>query len=379
MKSERGGFAKKGKPYLTTGPINVSAARIPDFLILRQMSRTTSPTSRLLPKSLDLLHSALFKHVQSIQSKVPPSPLRASPNVSHWPHRRPDGDRQRCARCSADPNVHQHGRLICIHANPKNGRRILARHHGLRYVSRQLSAPRCCCLLPTTRSPQPSFGIPATPQPIMPPKRQRKPSVTAADITADPLPSAKRRATRSSTRSAVAAQEVEQPSEEARYANAIAKTKPAIAVAKNPERNKKVMAANPEKKAPATTEKEEKQNGGELQRRFWLMKAEPESRIEKGKDVKFSIDDLAACKEPQGWDGGTYLHLSLPPIRALSELTITVDYLLTGPVVLPTHFGICFYRSLTFPTCRNNSPELRCPVRLTAVNYAYQPLSPNPS
>lgn len=35
---------------------------------------------------------------------------------------------------------------------------------------------------------------------------------------------------------------------------------------------------------------------------YWLMKAEPESRIEKGKDVKFSIDDLAATdKEP--WDG----------------------------------------------------------------------------
>ncbi|MCJ1394379.1 hypothetical protein MMC18_007257 [Xylographa bjoerkii] len=36
---------------------------------------------------------------------------------------------------------------------------------------------------------------------------------------------------------------------------------------------------------------------------FWLMKAEPESRIEKGKDVKFSIDDLAARTEPEAWDG----------------------------------------------------------------------------
>ena len=35
---------------------------------------------------------------------------------------------------------------------------------------------------------------------------------------------------------------------------------------------------------------------------YWLMKAEPESRLEKGKDVKFSIDDLALVeKEP--WDG----------------------------------------------------------------------------
>lgn len=33
------------------------------------------------------------------------------------------------------------------------------------------------------------------------------------------------------------------------------------------------------------------------------MKAEPESRLEKGVDVKFSIDDLAAAKEPEPWDG----------------------------------------------------------------------------
>lgn len=33
------------------------------------------------------------------------------------------------------------------------------------------------------------------------------------------------------------------------------------------------------------------------------MKAEPESRIEKGKDIKFSIDDLAAKDKPEPWDG----------------------------------------------------------------------------
>ncbi|RDW78223.1 DUF55-domain-containing protein [Coleophoma crateriformis] len=38
-------------------------------------------------------------------------------------------------------------------------------------------------------------------------------------------------------------------------------------------------------------------------RQYWLMKAEPESRIERGHDIKFSIDDLAAKKEPEPWDG----------------------------------------------------------------------------
>lgn len=36
---------------------------------------------------------------------------------------------------------------------------------------------------------------------------------------------------------------------------------------------------------------------------YWLMKAEPESRMEKGKDVKFSIDDLEAASGPEAWDG----------------------------------------------------------------------------
>ncbi|KAI7771884.1 hypothetical protein LZL87_006160 [Fusarium oxysporum] len=36
---------------------------------------------------------------------------------------------------------------------------------------------------------------------------------------------------------------------------------------------------------------------------YWLMKAEPETRIENGVDVKFSIDDLKAKAEPEGWDG----------------------------------------------------------------------------
>jgi hypothetical protein len=47
---------------------------------------------------------------------------------------------------------------------------------------------------------------------------------------------------------------------------------------------------------PSTDRKE-----GEI--RYWLMKAEPNSRIENGIDVKFSIDDLAAKTVPEPWDG----------------------------------------------------------------------------
>ncbi|KAL5359121.1 PUA-like domain-containing protein [Aspergillus floccosus] len=38
-------------------------------------------------------------------------------------------------------------------------------------------------------------------------------------------------------------------------------------------------------------------------RSYWLMKAEPESRMEKGVDVKFSIDDLRERTKPEPWDG----------------------------------------------------------------------------
>ncbi|SPQ24299.1 d2c7946d-2e38-4b3d-9b85-9c5bb853d61f [Thermothielavioides terrestris] len=52
--------------------------------------------------------------------------------------------------------------------------------------------------------------------------------------------------------------------------------------------------------APSTTNRTV---GADGEKTYWLMKAEPESRIENGVDVKFSIDDLAARTEPEPWDG----------------------------------------------------------------------------
>ncbi|KAL4804273.1 PUA-like domain-containing protein [Aspergillus unguis] len=57
--------------------------------------------------------------------------------------------------------------------------------------------------------------------------------------------------------------------------------------------------STPGSKASAAGEKNTDKDG----RSYWLMKAEPESRIQKGKDVKFSIDDLRLAKEPEPWDG----------------------------------------------------------------------------
>lgn len=42
---------------------------------------------------------------------------------------------------------------------------------------------------------------------------------------------------------------------------------------------------------------------GDRDRQYWLMKAEPDSRIVNGIDVKFSIDDLMNSDKPEPWDG----------------------------------------------------------------------------
>ncbi|KAK3938982.1 PUA-like domain-containing protein [Diplogelasinospora grovesii] len=44
-------------------------------------------------------------------------------------------------------------------------------------------------------------------------------------------------------------------------------------------------------------------DGQSSERNYWLLKAEPETRLENGTDVRFSIDDLAAKTEPEPWDG----------------------------------------------------------------------------
>ncbi|KAJ2470560.1 hypothetical protein GGI02_002845 [Coemansia sp. RSA 2322] len=61
---------------------------------------------------------------------------------------------------------------------------------------------------------------------------------------------------------------------------------------------------------------------------YWLMKAEPESRIVKGKDVKFSIDDLQAMENSTSpWDG----------VRNFEARNIMRDQMKLGDKVLFYH------------------------------------------
>ena len=50
---------------------------------------------------------------------------------------------------------------------------------------------------------------------------------------------------------------------------------------------------------------------------YWLMKSEPESRIEKGHDVKFSVEDLEASNGPVAWDGKINLPICLSLCRVI--------------------------------------------------------------
>ncbi|KFZ11072.1 hypothetical protein V501_04920 [Pseudogymnoascus sp. VKM F-4519 (FW-2642)] len=81
------------------------------------------------------------------------------------------------------------------------------------------------------------------------------------------------------------------------------KTK-AAAVKKSPIKDEEIGSKEEVKKTetlPAKTNGTAPSAPGE--RQYWLLKAEPESRLEKGHDVKFSIDDLAAKTVPEPWDG----------------------------------------------------------------------------
>lgn len=45
------------------------------------------------------------------------------------------------------------------------------------------------------------------------------------------------------------------------------------------------------------------QDAEDTDEQYWLMKAEPDTRLENGIDVSFPIDKLAAATEPEPWDG----------------------------------------------------------------------------
>lgn len=83
-------------------------------------------------------------------------------------------------------------------------------------------------------------------------------------------------------------------------AAAKAKPDPASKKAPEPSPSGRGVSPDPDVADIPTTNPEAPRHDGEW---YWLMKAEPETRLENGIDVRFSIDDLRAKTEPEGWDG----------------------------------------------------------------------------
>lgn len=133
---------------------------------------------------------------------------------------------------------------------------------------------------------------------IMPPKRKSAPAEEAE-------------APRRSTRQRTSAAHEPAPPPPKKTAKAPAKAKAAVSKKKadeqqeKPSKGKIAKASEPKKAAKASSEAKPVANGSSAdgEKNYWLLKAEPESRLENGIDVKFSIDDLAAKTEPEPWDG----------------------------------------------------------------------------
>ncbi|KAL8341705.1 hypothetical protein RB601_005414 [Gaeumannomyces tritici] len=79
----------------------------------------------------------------------------------------------------------------------------------------------------------------------------------------------------------------------------------------SPQKKSSTASRTQAKPSSAAEKKDASSNGGtetqgtadREERRYWLMKAEPETRLENGHDVSFSIDDLASKTVPEPWDG----------------------------------------------------------------------------
>jgi predicted RNA-binding protein with PUA-like domain len=133
-----------------------------------------------------------------------------------------------------------------------------------------------------------------------PPKRRA--STDAEDLESAPQPKRKRG---ESPEAAVGTERLTPGVAEA--AREPPKTEPPNRAAKEGTKRRKRQSspgpAQPRAKRVKIDDLTQPLDGPEDGPQYWLLKAEPESRIVKGKDVKFSIDDLMNTDVPEPWSG----------------------------------------------------------------------------
>jgi len=83
------------------------------------------------------------------------------------------------------------------------------------------------------------------------------------------------------------------------------KSKASKPAAKSDTKATDTKASDAQPSAPSSLEpsSETNRDASGAQEIYWLLKAEPLPRYENGVNVAFSIDDLAACTEPEPWGG----------------------------------------------------------------------------
>ncbi|KAM5343414.1 hypothetical protein ACJ41O_011951 [Fusarium nematophilum] len=148
----------------------------------------------------------------------------------------------------------------------------------------------------------------------MPPRKRTVRESDAADEVVPKRRSLRQAASKDRQRDAPAAAKEESEDEQVKKPRAkpkakkVAKTRPskkekAPQKADDPpkgEEASRALSEDPDVDSIPTTNPDAPKHDGQW---YWLMKAEPESRIVNGVDVKFSIDDLRDKDEPEGWDG----------------------------------------------------------------------------
>ncbi|KIW72237.1 hypothetical protein, variant [Phialophora macrospora] len=155
------------------------------------------------------------------------------------------------------------------------------------------------------RPPKAAAAAAPTPEENVTPKKRGRPSKNTETSVSKPAPASAKPANAATTRKPPPKASVTVPAKRGRKPKAPAKNTKRIPESEPDSDHKDPVARgnDADTVVDGNRSKPEDLSGVDLDVQYWLMKAEPESRIEKGHDVKFSIDDLAAKTEPEAWDG----------------------------------------------------------------------------
>ena len=113
-----------------------------------------------------------------------------------------------------------------------------------------------------------------------------------------------------------------------------------------PEKKSRTKTSQPEKITPPALTADESENAEENQEhrpRYWLMKAEPTTRLENGVDVSFSIDDLASREKPEPWDGMSSFPFPPASINEILSLGHVAKSLRVRDTFIPRYLAIFSY------------------------------------